>query len=309
MTPLVLVLLLSSLAQSACVNYATNHWYKDKLRQEGLPKGFTGRPKTISVCELEQLHRDCINVNNMYRNGTLKFNDGTNDANVLAGLDPLIHTNGGSRCSSAAAMGDLYYNVQNNDKGNGCIGGHNNAHVCDWKLWASQNSCCARGSGAWGPRDRKQHLSYESVRTELFNCARKMWNEGIRDIPENQKGHWRTMRSTKARYLQCGFAWTKDGRVVINMDYSRGKRSYPTCSCNGKSHGEPDGCGNKCFEPGVWYCRQPGTAKGPFRREWCVDPDVKVVARCCKPQAGPTCSKEEKLRQKWRCPRNLALVK
>lgn len=296
-------------SSAACVNYAADHWYENKVRQENKPPkapdgtAFTSRPKTISVCELEQLQHDCVDRINMYRSGALLFSDGTEDANVKAFLcEPLIHATGNVRCSSAAAMGDLHYNVLNNPGADGCVGAHKNAFVCDWKRRASQNACCARGDGAWGRFDRAKYLTYALVRPEMNKALQTMWDEGIKD---GKKGHWETMRSTTFRYVQCGFAWTKTGRVVINQDFSQGEPNVDACSCQDKGHGDPDGCGGKCFVPGRWYCREPGGATGPFRQDLCpaeCASGTKLAARCCDPDAGPVCKQTNKLR-KYRCSR------
>lgn len=256
---------------------------------------FTGRPPTISPCELEDLLHDCVSRINMYRSGALKFSDGSDDSNVVAGLDPLTEVTGGHRCSSEAAMGDLEYNVLNNPGANGCVGAHENAFVCKWKGKAAQNACCARGDGAWGANDRAQYLTVGSVRTEMYKCLQTMWDEGIKDGP---KGHWNTMRSTEFRNVQCGIAWTTTGRVVVNQDFSRGEPNVAPCSCDGKVHGDSDGCGGTCFEPGVWYCRKPGTNNGKFKKKFCKQPcttGTQLKSRCCDAAAGKVCKKTNKL--------------
>lgn len=290
---------------ASCVDYTPAHWYEDKARLPGLPAPvstttFVSRPPTISVCELEQLHRDCVDRINAYRSGALLFSDGTQDPDVLAGLDPLVQVTGNNRCSSEAAMGDLHYNVVNNPGANGCIGAHHNAFVCKWKGKASQNACCARGDGAWGRWDRANYLTANLTRAELYKCLQTMWDEGIKD---GKKGHWLTMKSHDFRNVQCGFAWTEDGRVVMNQDFSRGEPQVDPCSCDAKSHGDPDGCGGTCFEPGAWYCRRPGKNKGKFRKRFCTascDVDDVIWARCCGDKSGASCSKREKLPPK-RC--------
>jgi len=67
-------------------------------------------------------------------------------------------------------MGDLMVNVGSDKAAPGCDGAHANAFVCDWKGKASQNSCCARGAGAWGKWDRAKHDTVDKVKSQLNYC-------------------------------------------------------------------------------------------------------------------------------------------
>ena len=158
-----------------------------------------------------QLHADCVARINMYRSGQLTFKDGSRDAVVQRGLDPLVESTSGHRCSSEQvffslsflfpsstpflphvahpflpyiqneapflqALGDLLYNVRH---GGGCAGGHHTAFTCAWGESVGQNSCCARGDGSWGRGDRAQYETYSQVRAALYECLQMMWDEGI----------------------------------------------------------------------------------------------------------------------------------
>lgn len=70
-----------------CVDYTIEGYFpaRNVVLSTGLPPAageqvFVDRPATLSVCELEQLHHDCVNRINMYRSGLLKFSDGSEDA-------------------------------------------------------------------------------------------------------------------------------------------------------------------------------------------------------------------------------------
>ena len=98
-----------------CVDYSATAPYpaKNSLLVDGLPGDeLVSRPATLSACELEKLHTECVVRINKYRSGALKFSDGTDDSNVAAGLLPLEEATGTNECSSQQAFGDLFQNVQ-----------------------------------------------------------------------------------------------------------------------------------------------------------------------------------------------------
>ena len=64
---------------------------------------FLAKPPRLSTCELERLHKDCVDQINKCRSGELKFSDGSDDDNVRAGLGPLVESTGGHQCSSHQA--------------------------------------------------------------------------------------------------------------------------------------------------------------------------------------------------------------
>ena len=97
---------------AVCVDYSADAYYpaEDSALGEGLPNDdFVSRPATLSVCELEKLHTECVARINKYRSGELKFKDGTDDSNVVAGLQPLAEATGTNECSSQQALGDLFF--------------------------------------------------------------------------------------------------------------------------------------------------------------------------------------------------------
>jgi len=210
-----------------CVDYTPEGYFSSRSTyQEGIPATFVNRPATLSQCELEQLHVDCVDRINMYRSGALKFSDGTTDSNVAAGLSVLTELTGNNQCSSHQALGDL---VRAKPLGFGCKAGHYTAFSCGG---GAQNSCCA-----W-----HQETTYSGVKRKLFDCLQAMWDEGINP---GEKGHWETMRSTSYTYASCGFAWDEDGMMNMNQDFYRDELKQP-CSCEGKQPGESDGCGGSC---------------------------------------------------------------
>lgn len=77
-----------------------------------------------------------------------------------------------NQCSSEAAMGDLMANMESGKATPGCIGAHANSFSCPWKGKAAQNTCCARGAGAWGKLDRASHDTVEKVKAEFDRCLR-----------------------------------------------------------------------------------------------------------------------------------------
>ena len=232
----------STSVNAVCVDYsATAH---DPAKRSTLVNrlpgdGFVSRPATLSACELEKLHTECVARVNKYRSGALKFSDNTDDSNVAAGLLPLEEATGTNECSSQQAFGDLFQNVQGSG---GCTGAHHTAFNCPWQGSYAQNSCCGRGGGSFG--DGSAIATYEGVRDELFGCMQQMWDEGI---TEGVKGHWETMRNPNFRVAHCGFAFTASGRLMANQDFAYNvSSSYLRCSCSGKLAGADDGCGGAC---------------------------------------------------------------
>lgn len=208
---------------------ANPHAYHD-----GMPSdAYVPLPAGMTYGELAQLQQDCIDRVNLYRSGVLKFSNGTSDPGVPK--PPLTHLMGNDVCSSTAALGDLYVN---NGAG-GCAGAHTNAFSCPGGNFG-QNTCCLR-SGS----------TYATIRSQLYSCLQQMWDEGI-GLPDNasftsSNGHWYNMRRAASVYAQCGFAFTASGRVWMNQDYLSSPGQVPlTCSCAGKSIGDPDGCGGTC---------------------------------------------------------------
>jgi len=250
-----------------CVDYSAAAYYpaKGSALVDGLPgNGFVSRPATLSTCELEKLHTECVARINKYRSGALKFSDGTDDSNVAEGLQPLEEATGTNECSSQQALGDLVQNVQG---GGGCAGGHHTAGTCPSKSGWAQNSCCGRGGGSFN--SNRVIATYEAVRDELFGCLQQMWDEGI---TEGIKGHWNTMRNPDYQVAHCGFAFTASGRLMANQDFARDvKDSYVRCSCSGKLAGADDGCGGTCVacsDPTLPTCADEGTT--PWQSGACL---------------------------------------
>ena len=296
-------------ARRVCTDYRVKNWYNKRVHTKGLPPrtngiDFLSKPKNVSICELQDLHSYCVEQINKYRQGELKFSDGSDDERVLQGLSPLREAPHINRCSSEAAMGDLHVNIAGNPPGGseGCLGGHENAFVCEWKGQAKQNACCARGGLAWGAWDRKSHQSAESIRTALDACLRQMWDEGIK--PEEPQGHWHTMRSQTMQFVSCGFAVSETGRLWMTQDFTKALDNPDrSCSCKGKKHRRWDGCGRRCREEGDWYCRKLGSGAMKFTRESCslvknCTAETSIRARCCHTNAGSVCSRKEKLQNK-----------
>jgi len=167
-----------------CADYTLGSYWSQRGRKKDLPEaGFAarGRPATLSVCELEQLHAECVGRINKYRAGALLFKDGSQDPLVAKrdGLDPLRETTGNNQCSSAQALGDLGFNLHN---GGGCNGAHHTAGSCPvgaGKL--GQNACCVRGAGSWGWQNSKI-VTYADVKRYLFECLQDMWDEGVTTV-------------------------------------------------------------------------------------------------------------------------------
>jgi len=236
-------LIAPSLADEVCPDYFGRGYFSDKNYKSGLPSDtYVHRPvvdgsPTLSACELAEIHTHCVTRINQYRSGALKFNDNTDDANVLSGLAPMSQNSGSQRCSSESALGDLL--VQGGDRG--CGGAHANAFSC-MQGAQGQNSCCGYGV----------KVTVKGIKERLDQCLQSMWDEGI---TPGQKGHWETMRSKTYAYVSCGFAWSSEGLIFMNQDFSS---SLPdgssgsslqlgaACSCDGKKIGESDGCGGFC---------------------------------------------------------------
>eukprot|EP00964_Phaeocystis_antarctica_P142209 scaffold107434_cov48-Phaeocystis_antarctica.AAC.1 len=258
----------STSVNAVCVDYSATAFYPQKgsALVDGLPAGdgLISRPATLSACELEKLHTECLVRINKYRSGALKFSDGTDDSNVAAGLQPLEEATGTNECSSQQAFGDLLKNVQGSG---GCAGAHHTAGTCPSQGGWAQNSCCGRGGGSFG--NNNVIATYEAVRDELFGCLQGMWDEGIDDSAGAVKGHWETMRSPNYQVAHCGFAFTASGRLMANQDFAPDvkKSSYLPCSCSGKPAGADDGCGSACVacsDPTQPACADDVAAMGWF---------------------------------------------
>ena len=227
---------------TACVDYTlTDHYVGgdkgNKQKVTGLPaSGFVDRPVSLSSCELEKLHTECVARINMYRKGQLKFTGGTEDQDVFNGIGQLAESTGSNKCSSEAALGDLMVNVESAD---GCAGAHDHAFVCGAGA-QRQNSCCARGGGAFG--DSNKYVSYTDTKDQLFKCLQQMWDEGV---TTGQKGHWLTMKAEDVKHVSCGFSWDSKGRLFMTQDFTS-VAPFFKCSCLGRKPGDSDGCGRKC---------------------------------------------------------------
>lgn len=267
---------------AVCVDYSADAYYpaKGSALVEGLPNdNYVSRPATLSVCELEKLHTECVARINKYRSGALKFSDGTDDSNVVAGLQPLAEATGMNECSSQQALGDLFYNVEN---GGGCAGAHHTAGSCPSKNGWAQNSCCARGGGSFS--SNRVIATYEDVRDELFDCLQSMWDEGINP---GIKGHWETMRSPNYQVAHCGFAFTASGRLMANQDFARDIRdNYVSCSCSGKAARAEDGCSGTCVacsDPTLPTCADDAAGRGWFSTSCSGDTLSNGAKRCTCP--------------------------
>jgi len=222
---------------------------------ESIPSGFVDRPATLSVCELEMLHQECVDRINMYRSGELLFSDGGVDADIAANQpSPLLENTGGNQCSSHQALGDLNTQQQQG----GC--GHITSGTCPFGGIRAQNSCCPNGGG------EQPIWTYESVRDSMFGCLQGMWDEG----KNGGGGHNGAMKNPDYSYVSCGFAWTSDGRLLITQDFTSADQSDETCSCDGKEPGSSDGCGGVCTA-----CSEP-------EESLCVDQSVgPVISPAC----------------------------
>lgn len=224
----------------AAVDYTARGYY---TRSGGVPtfhpgmpsSAFRALPATLTHGELERLQHDCIDRINQYRAGAVRFSNGTADPGVPK--PPLTHFSGNDVCSSQQALGDLYAN----GGAGGCAASHTNAFTCPWSAGVGQNSCCFRTAS-----------TYAAIRTQLFQCLQGMWDEGIGQPDDAgftlRNGHWFNMRSSGFRYAHCGFAFTANGGVWMNQDFTeRAPEGVPlTCSCAGKRVGDADGCGGTC---------------------------------------------------------------
>jgi hypothetical protein len=262
------------------VDYTVDGYFSSKENyQEGITAPFVDRPATLSQCELEQLHTDCVDRINMYRTGALKFADGTTDSRVAAGLSVLKESTSTNQCSSHQALGDL---VASRPLGYTCEMAHHTAHSCAGM--SGQNSCCFSLKGT----------TYSGVKEALFKCLQKMWDEGI---TPGQKGHWETMRASGHTHASCGFAWHEDGNLAMNQDFFMSETKQP-CSCEGKQPGESDGCGGncaRCSEPVEVPCRDTrADCEDAAKWNWCREDFPSILSGCpltcgtC-PVIEPTC--------------------
>jgi len=222
----------------AAVDYSTEYWYTPSWQlQSSLPSSTYVRiPSGFTVNELEELHQYCVDQINKYRTGDLKFSDGTDDPDVVAGIDPLGYGEEYYSCTNAQAMGDLIVNVQS---GGGCAGGHATSDACGMGGYVAFNSCCGRGGGSWGNPATLDTLS--EVKNELDSCLQQMWDEGITDT--EKKSHWLNMKGTYYTHVSCGFAWTSTGRVMMNQDFTS---RTPTCTSPDCTTGTLQWTPNQC---------------------------------------------------------------
>lgn len=156
----------------------------------------------------------------------------------------------------------------------GCAGAHHTAGTCPREGAYAQNTCCARGGGAFN--DGTRVASYEEAVSFLDDCLQNMWDEGI--VP-GDKGHWMTMRSEAYTWASCGFAWDADGRFYANQDFGGGSHPKGLCSCTG-SRGD-DGCGGRCVA-----CSEsdtpPPCADSPrptaYKDSQCTGQDIRLAS-------------------------------
>jgi len=260
-----------------CPNYKLRGWYQDKIYSNGVPPSgryvtgtgtepwnnyeynFVARPKSISKCELKKLHNVCVKFHNDARAGLIPFKNGSIPYRVSQGLTyPFLHAYGMNTCSSASAMGGLFFNYGN---GGGCEGGHKEGFACGNR---AHNSCCSRGQYSWGRFDRAKHLTYQGVRDEMFRCLEKMYNEPL--YPDTQpQGHHKQMMSLSWTHMSCGFAWSAEGRVHITQLFFKNLKGTP-------------------------YCTSPNNRKR-YTQERCLTQHGNQ--RCCVKSAGKTCSNHE----------------
>jgi len=276
-----------------CVDYTVDGYYPQKNAGfvPGMPGGdYIARPETISKCELEKLQNDCIGRINEYRSGlrTFKGDGRTNDVaagppngdpNADTGIDPVEELTAGNVCSSRQAMGDLVVNVNG---GGGCAGTHHTFGTCPKNGSSAQNSCCASGFGGdnWSPV--KAMNNYANIREALFQCLQGMWDEGEEDWA-GPTGHYDTMRNNKYSYVSCGFAFNKEGRAMVNQDFTD---TVPTpykatpCTCDGANAGSSSNCPanfggarqcDPCEEPIVPKCEDKiGTIDTDWSHRLCT---------------------------------------
>lgn len=227
---------------AATVDYTAQGYYYYSNRYTSIPSGYTGRPAGLSAYELEQLHGECIDRVNMYRNDQLRFSNGYSDYYASNGLtSPVRRHTPNERCVNEATLGALYLNVYAN-KGT-CEHVNINAGVCPYSGGYAQMSCCVEG----GPSGLS-YSSYSSVRDRMHSCIQRFWDTGA----NNANGQaYQTMRTYP--YLSCGFAYDNQGRLLMNHHYSSGYPggTYSLCSCAGKYAGQSDGCGGTCVSTGA----------------------------------------------------------
>lgn len=205
---------------------------------------YVPRPSTMTDCELEQAHVYCIDRINQYRTGFLKFSNGKSDTTVPS----LLRTSSSyEKCSNEEALGDLVVSYVGKDTGEtgGCVGAHANAFKCPKGLYyTGQNSCCSNGDGAWGDWDTTKFTTYVKVVERIDACLQAMWDEGqgvdpiccetdcsVNGGPKWYTiGHWCNMRNKNAVYVSCGFAFTEEGRIVVNQNFGSAFAPLPTPS-------------------------------------------------------------------------------
>eukprot|EP00316_Scyphosphaera_apsteinii_P011581 CAMPEP_0119297938 /NCGR_PEP_ID=MMETSP1333-20130426/125_1 /TAXON_ID=418940 /ORGANISM="Scyphosphaera apsteinii, Strain RCC1455" /LENGTH=737 /DNA_ID=CAMNT_0007298905 /DNA_START=55 /DNA_END=2268 /DNA_ORIENTATION=- len=255
-----------------CVDYTVRGFFTMKRSlssfSENFPRFLVKRPTTISLCELEQLHQDCVDRINDYRSGRAKFSNFVDDPDVP--VRAVQQGSASNQCSSHMALSDLRQNYLG---GGGMAGGHWSAFTCPRFGGTATNSCLGRGGGAWN--NNKALVTYDLVKTELYNCLQSMWDEGIKP---GIKGHWETMKNPMYNFVSCGFAWSTHGRLWMNQDFYQHAPRHPTCrmaqeqcKCAGKQDMASDACCGQCSA-----CTEadplPGTEMDPLYRPTCPPP-------------------------------------
>jgi hypothetical protein len=199
---LLLLLLLctsSTLSTITCPNYTPNGYFNAGTFISSMPTPtseatFIPIPSALTICELAQLHQDCIDRINEYRAGTRKFSSGRQSIGVP--VEPLIYTSGQRTiCANEQTLGDLHISALNKF---GCSGAHTEAWSCDgYGSWMGQNSCCSQGGGSWG--DYAVINTYGEIRQRMYGCLQSMWDEG--DDKNGITGHWVNMKDPNFKYV------------------------------------------------------------------------------------------------------------
>lgn len=258
-------------ANSVCVDYTPSTYFPSGTgtNQASVPvtsgTDIIGRPtQTLSVCELELLHKECVARINEYRAGTISFSDGGNDPLATSGqLSALNAWSARHECSSKQALGDL---KSQSDSGSAsdCAAAHENAGKCSGFSQAVQNSCCLRGTSE-RPID-----SFSGIKESMFECLQQMWDEGSPSF-QGVKSHWEIMRMQNMKSVSCGFAFNEDGEIWLTQDFTPTQVNPDQCSCKGKQPGDSDGCGGTCVgcsDPPVdSFCQDAefSTVSGPIQ--------------------------------------------
>jgi hypothetical protein len=304
--PAVAAAAIIAVARAGCVDYTPDSWWRKGENGEaelvsGLPPdsawgtarepvSFVARPVGLTVCELEELHRTCVERINHYRAGRIPFGNGSIDWTAASGtLAPYKHSTGLTRCHNAAAVGSLALHVEASQTTNWpCSEGHALLTVCPQRRKKGQNACCLRGSST-NPLD-----TFDKIRDKLFWCLHQMWTEPER--PTGPQGHHKLMKSKTMQQVSCSFAGLSNGRVWMRQDFINGEPGGTAhCKCGGQ--GTSDGCGRSCEAgpPARWYCRPRAGRrfkKATCRRGLgtrCDDDNV----RCCVKGSGRTCKAPE----------------